>query len=278
MGSGAASRPAHRPSKVRLSRLRVDRPGAGLGASDCRRRGDAGAARAGADRQVLRSHALYRQSQIFARHSVDLARSTLVGWVGGACWWLEALHERLCKNVFASNHLFADDKPFRCSIPAAGARKRADFAREQRPWCGPEPPAAAFLLAPDRKAERPASHLGRFKGVLHVDGYTVFERLAADGDVVLAACWAHTRRKFYQVLEATGSPVAAEALRRIGELYAVEARVRGQSPARRLAERQSFSRSIAEALRDWLEAQLPRVSGAARSPKRSVMRFPVGTD
>jgi hypothetical protein len=97
------------------------------------------------------------------------------------------------------------------------------YAREQGPWAGPEPLAAVFLFAPDRKAERPASHLERFKGVLHVDGHTGFERLAANGDIVLVGCWAHTRRKFYEVAEATGSPIAAEALSRISELYAVEA-------------------------------------------------------
>jgi hypothetical protein len=66
---------------------------------------------------------LYRQSQIFARHGVDLSRSTLVGWIGGACWWLEALHERLYKNVFASNHLFADDTPIPVLDPGKGRTK-----------------------------------------------------------------------------------------------------------------------------------------------------------
>jgi transposase len=145
------------------------------------------------------------------------------------------------------------------------------YAREQRPWSGPEPPAAVYLYAPDRKAERPASHLEGFKGVLHVDGYAGFERLAINSDVVLAACWAHARRKFYEVAEATGSPVAAEALRRIGELYVVEARVRGQSSAHRLAERRSFSRLIVQALRAWLEAQLPRVAG--RSTLAEAIRY-----
>jgi transposase len=51
---------------------------------------------------------LYRQSRIFVRRGIELARSTLAGWVGGACWWLEALHDRLRKDVLASNHLFAD--------------------------------------------------------------------------------------------------------------------------------------------------------------------------
>ncbi|WOJ88348.1 IS66 family transposase [Methylocapsa polymorpha] len=217
---------------------------------------------------------LYRQSQIFSRHGVDLARSTLAGWVGGACWWLEALHERLCKNVFASDHLFADDTPVPVLDPGRGRTKTGRlwvYAREQRPWGGPEPPAAIYLFAPDRKAERPASHLERFKGVLHVDGYAGFERLAANGDIVLAACWAHTRRKFYEVAEATGSPMAAEALRRIGEIYAVEAEARGQSPPHRLAARRGRSKPAVEALRVWLEAQLPRIPG--RSSLAEAIRY-----
>src|SRR5712664_2676994 len=217
---------------------------------------------------------LYRQSQIFARHDVDLPRSTLVGWVGGACWWLETLHERLRKNVFASDHLFADDTPIPVLDPGRGRTKTGRlwvYAREQRPWSGPEPPAAVYLFAPDRKAERPVAHLERFKGVLHVDGYAGFERLTGNGDIILAACWAHTRRRFYEVAEATGSPVAAEVLRRIGELYVIEARVRGQSSAHRLAERRSFSRPIVQALHTWLEAQLTRVAG--RSTLAEAIRY-----
>ncbi len=161
---------------------------------------------------------LYRQSQIFARHGVVIERSTLAGWVGGACWWLEALHERLRKNVFACDHLFADDTPVPILDPGRGRTKTGRlwvYAREQRPWAGPEPPAAVYLFAPDRKAERPASHLERIKGVFHVDGYAGFERLTG-GDIILAACWAHTRRKFYEVAQATQAPLAEEALRRIG--------------------------------------------------------------
>ncbi|AWC23638.1 hypothetical protein ASC75_00005 [Aminobacter sp. DSM 101952] len=217
---------------------------------------------------------LYRQSQIFARHGVDLARSTLAGWIGGACWWLEALHERLARNVFASDHLFADDTPVPVLDPGRGRTKTGRlwvYAREQRPWAGPEPPAAVYLFAPDRKAERPVSHLQHFKGVLHVDGYAGFEQLTAKGDIVLAACWAHTRRKFYEVAEATGSPVADEALRRISEIYAVEAEVRGQSPAHRLIARRQRSKPIVTDLRAWLEAQLPRIPG--RSTLAEAIRY-----
>jgi transposase len=217
---------------------------------------------------------LYRQSQIFARHGVEIERSTLAGWVGGACWWLEALHERLCKNVFASDHLFADDTPVPVLDPGRGRTKTGRlwvYAREQRPWAGPEPPAAVYLFEPDRKAERPASHLEHFKGVLHVDGYAGFERLTGKGDIILAACWAHTRRKFYEVVHATNAPLAEEALRRIGELYAIEAEVRGQPPPYRLAARQSRSKPIVDALRIWLEQQLPRISG--RSTLTEAMRY-----
>ena len=217
---------------------------------------------------------LYRQSQIFARHGVDLERSTLAGWVGGACWWLEALHDRLCKNIFASDHLFADDTPVPVLDPGRGRTKTGRlwvYAREQRGWSGPAPPAAVYIFAPDRKAERPAAHLERFKGVLHVDGYAGFEQLTTRGDVVLAACWAHTRRRFYEVAQTENTPLAHEAVRQIAGLYAVEARVRGQSPALRLAARQACSEPIVKALKAWLEAQLPHLPG--RGKLAEAMRY-----
>ena len=220
---------------------------------------------------------LYRQSQIFARHGVDLSRSTLAGWVGGACWWLEALHEKLCADVFGSSHLFADDTPVPVLDPGRGKTKTGRlwvYAREQRGWNGPAPPAVVYLFAPDRKAERPVAHLQHFKGVLHVDGYAGFERVADRPDVTLAACWAHTRRKFYDIEQQTGSPIAAEALRRIAMLYEVEAKARGQSPAQRKAWRQSLSRPHLTAMRVWLDAQLGLVP--ARSTLADAIRYALG--
>ena len=217
---------------------------------------------------------LYRQAQIFARHGVELPRSTLAGWVGGACWWLEALHERLTKAILASDHLFADDTPVPVLDPGRGRTKTGRlwvYARDQRGWSGPEPPAALYVFAPDRKAERPAAHLQRFKGVLHVDGYAGFERLTAGGDIVLAACWAHARRKFYDVAQAEDTPLAHEALARIAALYAVEAEVRGQSPAHRLAARRDASKPLVDALKAWMEAQLPLLPG--RGKLAEAMRY-----
>jgi transposase len=205
---------------------------------------------------------LYRQSQIFARQGVELDRSTLANWVGGACWWLEPLQARLAEHVFASQTLFADDTPIPVLDPGRGRTKTGRlwvYARDDRPWNGPDPPAAVYLYSPDRKAERPASHLASFRGIIQVDGYPGFERLSAGGFIKLAACWAHSRRKFYEVQQATGSPIAAEALRRIGELYAIEKAIRGQPADARQQVRQSRSLPLVANMKIWLETQLSQV-------------------
>jgi len=207
---------------------------------------------------------LYRQSQIFARHGVEIERSTLANWVGGACWWLEPLQARLAAHVFKSAKIFADDTPIPVLDPGRGRTKTGRlwvYTRDDRPWSGPDPPAAVYFYSPDRKAERPASHLEGFRGVLQVDGYAGFERLTAGGTIVLAACWAHTRRKFFDVHEATGSPIAAEALRRIAELYAIEKSIRGRTAEERRSMRSTKSRLLVEAMRPWLEMQLGRIPG-----------------
>ena len=205
---------------------------------------------------------LYRQSQIFARHGVELDRSTLANWVGGACWWLEPLQARLAEHVFASQTLFADDTPIPVLDPGRGRTKTGRlwvYARDDRPWNGPDPPAAVYLYSPDRKAERPASHLASFRGIVQVDGYSGFERLSEGGYIKLAACWAHARRKFYEVHQATGSPIAAEALRRIAELYAIDATIRGQTAAARQSARRSRSLPLVANMKAWLETKLSQV-------------------
>jgi transposase len=222
---------------------------------------------------------LYRQSQIFARHGVDLNRSTLANWVGGAAWWLEPLRARLAEQVFASQKLFADDTTVPVLDPGRGRTRTGRlwvYARDDRPWGGLDPPAAVYYYSPDRKAERPAAHLKGFAGVLQVDGYAGFEQLAARGTIVLAACWAHTRRKFYEVHQATASPIAEEALRRIGALYAIEQSIRGQSPQDRQRVRNLRSRQLTDAMRPWLERQLLRLparSGLAEAIRYTLARW-----
>jgi transposase len=223
---------------------------------------------------------LYRQAQILARHGVRIDRSTLASWVGSACWWLEPLQARLAAHVFASTKLFADDTPIPVLDPGRGTTKTGRlwvYARDDRPWAGPDPPAAVYFYSPDRKAERPAAHLERFRGILQVDGYAGFETLADSEKVVLAACWAHSRRKFYEFHQATGSPIAAEALRRIAELYAIEKRIRGQPAKARQRARQAESRPLIEAMKPWLEDQLRRVpprGGLADAIRYALARWP----
>lgn len=205
---------------------------------------------------------LYRQSQIFARQGVEIDRSTLANWVGGACWWLEPLRKRLAEHVFASQKLFADDTPIPVLDPGRGRTKTGRlwvYARDDRPWNGTDPPAAVYLYSPDRKAERPASHLAKFKGVVQVDGDPAFDRLSEGGDIRLAACWAHARRKFYQVHQATGSPIAAEALRRIAELYAIETTIPGRTAVIRQAVRQARSLPLVGTMKRWLVGQLAHI-------------------
>ena len=223
---------------------------------------------------------LYRQSQIFARQGVTLNRSTLANWVGGASWWLEALRERLAAHLFASGKLFADDTPIPVLDPGRGrtnAGRLWVYARDDRPWAGPDPPAAVYFYSPDRRAERPAAHLDRFRGVLQVDGYAGFEQLTIGGDIALAACWAHARRKFYEFHQATGSPIAAEALRRIAELYAIEKEIRNHSAAERQAARDTRSRPLVDTMKLWLEDQLRQVpprSGLADAIRYALARWP----
>ena len=217
---------------------------------------------------------LYRQSQIFARQGVELDRSTLANWVGGACWWLESLQAKLAEHIFASGKLFADDTPIPVLDPGRGRTKTGRlwvYARDDRPWNGPDPPAALYLYSSDRKAERPASHLTTFSGVVQVDGYPRFDRLREGGRIQLAGCWAHARRKFYEVQQATASPVAAEALRRIAELYAIETSIRGQPAAARQSMRQSASRPLVADLRPGSTSSSLDSRPAAASPMQSAI-------
>ena len=148
------------------------------------------------------------------------------------------------------------------------------YATDNRPWAGPGHPAAAYLFSEDRKGEHPACHLKGFRGLLQVDGYAGFARLvSAAGNEApqLAFCWAHARRKFYDIHVVTKSPLADEALRRIAALYEVEDAVRGQSAEQRQLVRQQRSRPLVEAMHDWLRQQLERVSG--RSALAKAIRY-----
>jgi transposase len=207
---------------------------------------------------------LYRQAQIYARQGIVLDRSTLADWVGRAAWYLKPLHERLLAGLKQSTKLFADETTAPVLDPGRGRTKTGQlwaYARDDRPWGGADPPAVVYVYAPDRKAERPATHLAGFRGILQVDGYAGYRALAEEGGVRLAFCWAHVRRGFHELTTGGAAPIATEALTRIAALYAIEAELRGHRAKVRLAERRAHSAPLVAALRRWLEGRLAAVSG-----------------
>jgi transposase len=206
---------------------------------------------------------LYRQSQIYARQGISLDRSTLADWVGRAAWHLRPVHERLLAQLKASSRLFADETTAPVLDPGRGQTKTGQlfaYARDDRPWGGTDPPGVAYVYAPDRKAARPIAHLSGFAGVLQVDGYSGYRALAGGNQVTLAFCWAHVRRRFYELAAAGSAPIASEALTRIAELYRIESDIRGMSAAERCRIRQTKSRPILDALEPWLRAKLGLIS------------------
>ena len=206
---------------------------------------------------------LYRQAQIYARQGVRLDRSTLADWTGRAAFLLRPIHERLLQTLKASPKLFADETTAPVLDPGRGRTKTGQlwaYARDDRPWGGTDPPAVVYVYAPDRRAARPMAHLADFTGVLQVDGYGGYRTVAAKGAVRLAFCWAHVRRKFYDLAAAGPAPIATEALNRIQKLYEIEADIRGQTPDARQAARHLHTRPILEAFEPWLRARLETVS------------------
>jgi hypothetical protein len=193
----------------------------------------------------------------------------LASWVGRACWWLTPLYDLVVSTVLSSSKVFADDTTLPVLDPGRGRTKTGRlwcYAIDDRPWAGTTHPAAAYVYSEDRRGERPAGHLAGFRGVLQVDGYAGFKRLAgdrADGSVRLAFCWAHMRRPFYEFFVSTESPLAAEVLARIRELYAIEAEIRGHPAEHRRQMRHDRSRPIVDALHVWLQHHGDRVSAAS---------------
>jgi transposase len=212
---------------------------------------------------------LYRQSKMLERQGIILDRSTLSKWVGRACWWLTPLYDLMLATALSSPKLFADDTTLPVLDPGRGRTKTGRlwcYAVDDRPWRGPGHPIAAYVYSEDRKGAHPAEHLAAFRGVLQVDGYAGFKRLAGvrpDASVSLAFCWAHARRKFYDFFISTKSPLAAEVLKRIRNLYEIEAEIRGHPAAHRRRVRQERSRPIVDALHVWLEDHVGRVSAAS---------------
>jgi len=223
---------------------------------------------------------LYRQSDIYARAGVDLDRSTLADWIGQLGFILEPLTAKIAHHVRAGPAVHADDTPVPVLDPGRGKTKTGRLwvvVRDERPWGSKAPPAAAYLYSPDRKGEHAETLLGPCRGFLHADGYAGFNTLYAPDPktqiprLTEVACWAHARRKIYDVHLATASPAAKQALERIAELFQIEADIRGRPPAERLATRQLETIPRLKALKTFLDGTLAKIS--AKSSLAGAIRY-----
>jgi hypothetical protein len=206
---------------------------------------------------------LYRQEQIYTREGVHLDRSLLAQWVGGASKILVPLVDALRKHVFSAEVIHADDTPLPVLAPGLGKTKVGrlwTYVRDERPAAGTVAPAVWFAYSPDRKGEHAQSHLEDYSGILQADGYAGYIKSYKSGDIQEASCWAHARRKFFDIYHANKSPISAEALERVGALYAIEKEIRGKSSSERCRVRKAKTRPMLDALKTWLEQALATVS------------------
>lgn len=219
---------------------------------------------------------LYRQAQIYSRQGVDLDRSTLAFWVGKAAYELRPVYDCLLENLKQSSKLFMDETTAPVLDPGRGKTKIGYFwalARDDRPWLGDAPPGVAFTYTPGRRGKYADDILQGFSGVLQVDGYAGYNRLLkrASQEVQLAYCWAHARRKLYDVAKASAAPIAQEGLKQIAAIYRVEADIKGLPAEVRLAVRIERTKPKLIAFESWLTQSRAQVS--AKSPTGEALRY-----
>ncbi len=179
------------------------------------------------------------------------------------------VHVRFCESA-GVRFPRATHPPIPVLAPGRGKTKTGrlwTYVRDERPAAGDAAPAVWFTYTPDRKGEHPQGHLRDFTGILQADAYGGYSKLYESGRVTEAACWAHARRKFVDLHELHKSPVAAQALDRIGALYAIEQEIRGKPPDERHAVRRERSRPLLDALHAWLEHTLRTLSQKSATAK-----------
>jgi transposase len=208
---------------------------------------------------------LHRQSDVYQREGIDLDVSTLADWVGASAATLMPLVDVIRSHVFAAERIHADDT----AVPVLAKGKTRTgrlwtYVRDDRPFAGPDPPAAVFFYSPDRGGAHPEQHLAGYAGLMQADAYAGFGRLyeanRKRGPIIEAACWAHGRRKFFDLARLSKAPIAAEAVKRIDVLFAIEREINGFTAQERLRVRQERSRPLIDELKEWLREQRTKLS------------------
>jgi transposase len=215
---------------------------------------------------------LNRQSETYAREGVDLDVSTLADHVGAAAAVLDPLTELIGRHVFAAARVHGDDT----TVPVLAKGKTITgrlwtYVGDDRPFAGPDPPAAVFFYSRNRAGEHPARHLASYASILQADAYAGFGELydgrRRPGPITEAACWAHGRRHFFELADLRKAPLEVEAVRRIDALFAIERKINGLSVADRLVARQQESRPIVADLEGWMRRERARLSRHAETAK-----------
>jgi transposase len=221
---------------------------------------------------------LYRQVQMLASQGIHLDRSTLANWVKRAAWWLKSLYELQLETIQAAPRLFCDETPMPVLDPGRGRPRTCQFwahAMDDRPWSGPSPPAVAYVFADGRGTDKIAPQLAGFSGILQVDGYPAYKALARDhgGEIQLAFCLAHARRKFVDVYKSTKSPFALQLIEDLQAVYAIEAEVRGKSAEERLAVRRARTAPLMAELKTRLTSMVGQLF--SQSPLAEAINYAI---
>jgi transposase len=225
---------------------------------------------------------LNRQSGVYAREGIELDVSTLADWVGAAAATLMPLVDAIQAHVFSAERIHADDTPV--PVLAKGKTRTGrlwTYVRDDRPFAGPDPPAAIFFYSRDRSGVHPEQHLASYAGLMQADAYAGFNKLYEQrrkpAPIIEVACWAHARRKFFDLARIAKAPIAVEAIQRIDALFAIEREINGVSPQRRLAVRDERTRPRLAELEAWLRQQRAKLSPkseTARAIDYSLKRWP----
>jgi len=214
---------------------------------------------------------LYRQEAIYARDQVELDRALMAQWMGRLGFELEILAEYVLAQIKKGERIFADETTLPTLAPGTGSTKTAylwAYARDDRTFGGSGPPMVAYRFEDSRAGDCVARHLEGYSGILQVDGYAAYNRLAradrGNDAVTLAGCWAHVRRRFYDLHVSDSSEVATATIERMTHLWHLEENVRGKEPEARANARQAGSTAIIVDLFKLWHDTLPRISGKSK--------------
>jgi transposase len=215
---------------------------------------------------------LTRQAEAYAREGVDIDVSTMADWVGACAATLYPLVALIRAHVFSAERIHADDTPV--PVLAKGKTRTGRlwaYVRDDKPFAGPEPPAVAYFYSRDRSGQHPQTHLAHYAGLMQADAYAgfnpLYQQARKPAPIIEAACWAHGRRKFYELAEIMKSPIAIEAVRRIDAIFTIEREISGAPADARIAVRRERVSPLVADLHVWMMDQRARVSSKSAAAK-----------